>query len=363
MAFAPTFLVMPSQQILDQTLDIPIEVHFPSSWAVMSTWPLKHVADSRIDANNKVHGFIAPDAHALGDAFLAAGSNLTTETRLDGSDEIVVGFQPRFKGDRKGISDVVTTFVQNYRHRFGHLGPIRVLVDVHERGQEVGGLGRRGGFVLHLASNARDDAKNALLIAHEAFHLWNGHEIIPNPTEEGRTRWFKEGLTQWIAVRTACLASSFSMQDALAEIATTAASYNANPIVSQGEVGSLDRLRFPYDQGFLYAMTIDAILSRAQPQTRIDSWINLVGEETNSRGFDSALLHRSLMTLSHNNADARRFWNEHVNGGQRLDTVATLRGVGLHYIPPTTESAARAIPLDGVVAVYEDLLDTCTETP
>ncbi len=358
-AYAPTVLLLPSQQVLNQTRDIPIQVTFPKTWNVLSTWSLARSATSKVNDRNRAYQFMAYDPRALGDAYIVAGPNLAMEQRLQGNDQISVGYPPSFRGDRPAIADSVSTLVQRYRKRFGHLGPVSVYVDpVPSKTAEYDGLGRRGGFVLLLPPAATSNEATTLLIAHEAFHLWNGHHIVPEPSDEQRTRWFKEGVTQWIAVRSACLSDAFGRNDALNEIASVVTSYLANPIV-QGKSGKeLDKLRLPYDQGFLLAMMIDGRLARASNR-RIEDWINAITK--GNLTFDLAGLQRALLSTANGDPKLRSLWSAHVLQNQPIDVGMNLRNLGLHYIRPTSDTPPRVIPLEGESPLYEELLNTCTE--
>ena len=56
-AYAPTLLVLPSEEITRSIRDILIEVRTPSNWSATTTWSLTSVALSRHDSNTKVWGY------------------------------------------------------------------------------------------------------------------------------------------------------------------------------------------------------------------------------------------------------------------------------------------------------------------
>jgi len=219
-AFGPAILVLPAKQILDRTREIPIEVNLPSDWSLLSTWRRVHRAASRAVRGNTVWGFMAEDSNVLRDAFLVAGKELDVLHR--GKDQNVsVGFEPTFVGDRDAITDLVFQVVERFRADYGDLGPTRVYIDAREGAdnETTGGLGRSGGFVLELPHDAALDAATVLIATHEALHLWNGHHLVPAASEEEKLRWFKEGVTHYMAIRSACESGHFGMKDALAELA------------------------------------------------------------------------------------------------------------------------------------------------
>src|SRR5690606_1055382 len=58
-AYGPAFLILPSAQIIDMIRDIPIEIHAPADWEILSTWSAQKRSPSKAAADTIVHGYLA----------------------------------------------------------------------------------------------------------------------------------------------------------------------------------------------------------------------------------------------------------------------------------------------------------------
>lgn len=353
--FGPTFLVLPSQQVLDQTREIPVEVHVPDAWNVMTTWSPVAEKPSRHNASVRVHGFIAQDGKALRDAFLVTGEKLKMVAPPQ-TPETTVGFSPRFKGDREAIASLVGSVLAGYRETFDSLGPTRVFVDVSDAGPDapLGGVGRRGGFVLNLPSKSAASPDVALLVAHEALHLWNGHHLVPHPDAEEGTRWFKEGVTHYLAIKYASRWGLIDFDFASGELAQLAANYQRNPL-SQGRQGrKIDRMRFPYDQGALLALEVDAALARSSlGKVGVEDWLREVGELADDGVYNRETLAMALREVSTEiGSAAPAVMRRHLDATRPIDLSALFHRADLHWLPSDRSRGARVIGLERKQPLY-----------
>ena len=118
-------------------------------------------------------------------------------------------------------------------------------------------------------------SETSLLIAHEALHIWNGHRLIPNDSAEESTRWFKEGVTHYLALKSLGADESFVLE----ELARSASNYERNPL-SRGASGqAVDEARFPYDFGVLVALTFDALLTDGAQDAGLECWLKPLVDE------------------------------------------------------------------------------------
>lgn len=63
------------------------------------------------------------------------------------------------------------------------------------------GFARQGGIVLEMGiKSARDARARRILMAHELFHLYNGENLRFETKHFAQTAWFREGMTQYIAM-------------------------------------------------------------------------------------------------------------------------------------------------------------------
>lgn len=361
-AYGPTVLVLPAKQILDRTRDIPVEVNLPRDWSVLSTWPNVYQAPSKRTRGNMVYGFIATDSQVLRDAFLVAGRELEIVHR-GSSQSVSVGFDPTFTGDRSAIADLVHEVVRRFRASYGDLGPTRVYIDARrgEANESTGGLGRSGGFVLELPSNAMLTPATVLIAAHEALHLWNGHHLVPESSDEATLRWFKEGVTHYLAIKAACETQQFGMQDALAELARVADNYERNPVTSGERAQKVDELRFPYDFGVLFALSADTFLM-ARNRGSLGDWLPALEESIQNRernSYDEATLLESFSTLIDGDPRLAELWRDHVRQQKPFAVNEVFSRIGLHFLKADRSRDAKLIALDRPSPQYEALLETC----
>jgi hypothetical protein len=285
-----------------------------------------------------------------------------------------VAFTSSFTGARGPIRDAVEKIVGAYRRRYGAPGPVSVLVRAPGTidAEGIWGTGRRRGFVLELPADASLDAHVKVLLAHEAFHLWNGHELVPRGgAASRRTLWFKEGLTQYIAIKTLRRLSMLSMRGALDLIAAAAASYAASPLRAGGDGDEVQRRRFPYDRGLMVAMLLDDALLRASDGRRsIDDWLGaLLHRAIDARREDGHLyglheLQRALFAIIDSRATlVRRRWNRHVLAAEPIDIREAFQTLGLHFLDAEGRRRPKLVPLAGGSRRFDSLLRTQQRAP
>lgn len=353
-AFVPTFAILPSAHVLEGLKEIPIEVHAPQQWRIAATWRLERHASSKQSSDRSVWGFIADDAVQLNDAFLTAGPNLsvheTDHLRIVTPTDFYEGSEPLFDS-----ADKVMRF---YNARFGSLGRSTMFVRPRRKGEhtEFVGMGRRGGFVVDIDPSPKKRNEMALLVAHEAFHLWNGHWVVPHPKHEPHTRWFKEGVTHYIALKSLTRLGLVSERFALNELAQTGAAYQQNRVVVGGRPTQSDQARYPYQLGTLFGLQLDATLN-VENQSEIEDWFEHVSRDAQSTrgGYDVSSLHGALEAASGGNANVHALWQAHIIGNRAFDLRAVYGSVDLHWLPPRLNQPAKLVALDRANPVYRRL--------
>jgi hypothetical protein len=317
-AYGPTFLVLPSRETLAESSAIPVEVHAPIDWVVESTWKKVHVAPSRVDAARQVQGFLAAGAQELRDSFVVAGQPQRLATKRAADSKVTSLFVGSSFGDRdqRIVHETIIATITEYRDHFGDLGPATVLIGEHlGENPDYVGMGRLGGFVLSIPTeDSVDSSKAALLIAHEALHLWNGHYLVPATSEAHELDWFKEGITHYLAIKTALALGNLTVDEAVEELRQVRHSYEDNPIVSGvGTPTASDKLRFPYDLGVRIGLAFDShLVSRSGRIRSIHDWLRLLlrGPKVGKKiSLTSRSLQNALRTLT---TDADDLWQRHI---------------------------------------------------
>ena len=92
------------------------------------------------------------------------------------------------------------------------------------------GNGREGGFVLELGDRIDGiDDELVELVSHENLHRLNGHELTFAASDEFGTLWFREGVTDYLGVRSAVDANIVDEERLFQHIGTALTMYRGNP--------------------------------------------------------------------------------------------------------------------------------------
>lgn len=354
--YGPAFLVLPARQILDRVSNVPIEVLVPKDWSIVSTWPTAVQRPSSVIQDYTMTGFRAEDGSGLRDAFLVAGHLHVTRT-----ESLEVAFDPIFAGDRSQVVRLINSAISFYASELGTLGPTRVFVQsvLPTSHGEIDGLGRKGGFVLRLPENSASSPQVALLVLHEALHLWNGHHLIADHQQEPELRWFIEGLTHYSALMAGCKTGVYGQRFVLDELAAIFDAYLRNPLTSQGTGTTLDQRRFPYDHGALIGFFMEIL---GQPhQTQALKWISALQDVAlHPQRFRKSDVETALRTIlgkqESNTIIALTRSNTSVVPVSHL-----LAQAGLHLLRSSKGSSARLIPLESGPATYKQVLKHCKD--
>lgn len=357
LAYLSSILVVPSKRAVEEIREIPIEIHAPEEWRVLASWTARDRRPSKTRDRN-VHGFVAEDVRELRDAFFVAGPTIQ-QVRRDELD-LTVAFQSDIHRAREPVTSAVARILRTYRDQFGEIGETLVFVRTarqHGSGR-IPGTAKRGGFVVRLPSRRplRDDIQ--LLVAHEAFHLWNGHRLTPTPESEERTRWFKEGVTHYIAIKTLYEIGIFDLEDVRDELAKSAFFYRRNPASRGGRASRLDLHRLPYDRGVLLAVALDDSLAECSSNRRsLSDWIGTLLEGDVDH-YDTRTLRSGFDEIAGTGCTAgNRTWRRHVTGRDSLDPRRLFERVGLHYLEADSVEETELLPLEGSRRTFESLFD------
>ena len=200
------------------------------------------------------------------------------------------------------------------------------------------GSGRAGGFVLELgdAVDARTDGL-AELIAHENFHRLNGHALRFSPREELATMWFREGVTDYVAMRNAADNGLIAESAFFRYLGRSIAAYLTNPAreVSMAEREQQfwtdrDMQRFPYDHGSIAALLID--LELRQSGNDIEGFFSFLRTDGSARvlPLTNSAIRDALERFS--GASWTPFFDAHIIGGEPLQVFESLNAIGLEVV-------------------------------
>ena len=360
-AYAPAILVLPSAGIAEQIRDIPIEVHTPTDWTVAATWPLAHDEPAQ-HPDRRVSGFVADDIHSLRDAYIGAGDHWNQHTHRSDHGTLRFTTTADFQFDDKRMLQAIARICDHYLQRFGAYDEISAIALPNDAVDDssLDGTGRKGGFVIEVPIDQPLDDELLVLSAHEAFHMWNGHRLVPAPAAREDTLWFKEGLTHYVALKTLGRLDLIDTSTIRDELARAAWYYAENPIIAGGQIRAIDKTRLPYDRGLLIALALDmALLEHTGGEKTVEHWIASMLSDAfadEAAAYDPLFLEETFRAFTRDwgTAPARRY-DELVNRNKTIDAELLFEQLGLHLIDADGDEAPRLLPIEDRTRPFESL--------
>lgn len=190
---------------------IKTDVHISPTLPIISTLaPSRTAADAPFRANS---------AFELNRSYWALNANPITIAKTDRQTLTLFTDTPsRFS--LPIFQREIAQILEHYRSKIPQKSPKHVAVFIFNAPFDADykhGFARPNGIVLQMGKNAASRAADRrLLIAHELFHLFNGENITFDPHDYAQTAWFREGVTQFIALKT-LLKLSYLTRDQILE--------------------------------------------------------------------------------------------------------------------------------------------------
>ncbi|MBQ9244451.1 MAG: hypothetical protein IJ165_14735 [Proteobacteria bacterium] len=166
-----------------------------------------------------------------------------------------LAFDPLYQTDIADIERELSQILGFYSDLMRTKTPTRIaifLFDIPFDAHYTHGFARQGGIVLEMGRKAaRDKRARRILMAHELFHLYNGENLRFENKSFAQTAWFREGMTQYIAL-TALLSLGLASRDDLYLWMSLS--------LSKQKPGVYD----PYHHGFFLSLAIEQQWQRYQ---------------------------------------------------------------------------------------------------
>ena len=184
------------------------------------------------------------------------------------------------------------------------------------------GFARPGGVVLELGQKAAADPyTRRILMAHELFHIYNGEGLRFAPGAYSETAWFREGMTQYVALGALLSESLISRLQLYEWMATGIAR-------AHGHAASKNAHDDAYYLGFFLSMAMESQWNFYQSGHTVEGfWTYLDNTGAWYVLHSNATLEKALETYSAFSFGA--FFRQYASGRQELPVEAILRGSGL----------------------------------
>lgn len=332
-----------------------VAIHAPKRWKVATNWTPVEVKETDLEplsADLMAWHYIADDIGHLQDSVVVAGDlEIWASTLADGR-VLQVATGPGVTVDRSTLETLVERTAEAQRDYLpmGWIWPrgtgrLSMIVLGSEHPHQVSGGGHRGGFVVE-AGREVSRVELAELIAHETFHVLNGHLLVHRPDQEYQTLWFKEGVTTYVAARTvvrAGLADEAWFRHRMSDLATK---YYGNPLSMKLPSTAMETWfwrdpharRLPYDKGALIGLILDAQLSGHGGHSGLATLIaELLLRARDGEPYDTDALHRAVAACPTRSADfdVDAFWSRFVDGIEPLPLDLALSKLDLHLVRAT----------------------------
>jgi len=185
--------------------------------------------------------------------------------------------EPGAVSNTAAFADLIYNIVSALQPIVGHdFAPntTALVLSRHDDPLALSGHGRGGGFVLELGASVEAQSADLVrLVGHEHLHRLIGHGMRFDRDEELQTLWFREGLTEYLAVSSLVRAGLLSESELFAHIGQSITNLRTNPAshAEAPEAGQYwndrDLRRLPYDRGALLAMLMELDLLEHQRAT------------------------------------------------------------------------------------------------
>lgn len=174
-----TLFIVPGMELKDITVNFSL----PAGWNASTPW--ETLGERR---------FKAESARFLLNNCMVLGTHRQEFIRVNGM-EMRIAISNKIAYSIPLVKKTMEKLIPAYREMFGGIpAPVYLVAMSEERMTDGSAFRRSFSQIFADSTDEKGMATWAYIMAHEIFHLWNGHAIIPAGQEE----WFKEGFTDYM---------------------------------------------------------------------------------------------------------------------------------------------------------------------
>ena len=269
----------------------------------------------------QVAAFTAPSAYELTRSYWTFGSPQTLQTKTK-STTLTIVYDTATAQHARTIQREATRIWDYYAQAIPSKAPRHITIFAfHARFDALyhHGFARPNGIVIQLGrTSATQPAQRRILIAHELFHLFNGESVQFSTSDYGTTAWFREGMTQYIALQTL---RSLSLLDDSQINAWLSDAYQRNAHTTNGD-------DFAYYYGYIISLAIEQQWQIYQtPHTILGFWQWLARQPYWSLTYNNNGL-RSILS-AYSSFDFDDFFARYIDDTRQLPATAILQRANL----------------------------------
>lgn len=270
------------------------------------------------DSHTDSQCFEAPDRYALTRSFwafhvprliAASSGNLTWQLAFDPSAQPYIAEIERELSQILGFySDLMRTKTPEHIALF--------LFHIPFDANYTHGFARQDGIVLEMGSkSARDARARRILMAHELFHLYNGENLRFETKHFAQTAWFREGMTQYIAMTALLSLGLISREDLYHWMSLS---------LSKQKRGVYD----PYHHGFFLSLAIEQQWQKFGTNLSLPGFWRFLSQSPRWRERQSNQTIQALLT-EYSAFDFKSFFKRYVSPSASLplESILALNGL------------------------------------
>ncbi|MEO8502356.1 MAG: hypothetical protein ABI609_00515 [Acidobacteriota bacterium] len=305
--------------------DIDVRFDAPADWTISTPWA---------SADLSGRHFIALTTDDLLDSALMAGTQITKVLQVAGG-EARLALAPPIAALENPLVTTLNSSLRAYESMFGVAMKGRLLVIAADAPFSGGGV--MGRSISMLLGHDRGDmkAQGEYVIAHEAFHVWNGQWRENDP--DGELQWLGEGSADYYANLVRVREGLLAEDEFIAELGHRATLYlNAlrqRSIAGGGSTklnGGEDSYNIVYSGGMLADLVLDAMLrQRSHGRETLDEVMRVLHARYAGEGRETATTKDLASLLADRFALPANFLARYVSGRELLPLHEAFAAYGL----------------------------------
>lgn len=230
-----------------------------------------------------------------------------------------LAFDPSYQSEIADIERELSLILGFYSDLMRNKTPARIaifLFDIPFDANYIHGIARQGGIVLEMGTKAsRNTRARRILMAHELFHLYNGENLRFENKSFAQTAWFREGMTQYIALTALLSLGLISRDDLYAWMSLN---------LTKQKMGVYDA----YHHGFFLSLAIEQQWQRFHTGLSMPGFWRFL---SNSVSWDTLQSNQTLHDLlaQYSAFDFKEFFKRYIRPGADLPIAEILSTNGL----------------------------------
>jgi predicted metalloprotease with PDZ domain len=170
-----------------------------------------------------------------------------------------------------------------------------------------------------------------ILLSHEHFHNWTGGKI--KKSEERLNYWWSEGFTEYYSRVLDLRSDAISFDEFILECNKFLKEYYLSKAISSGNSriekdfwSNFDIQRLPYTRGFVYAIYLNDLIQKNNPEASLDNVMLDLFKESKDKKFSNVLFEKILKKYIPEGVDED--FNNYIEEGKIINLASAANTLG-----------------------------------